>query len=115
MNVILYHNPKCSKSRQTLALLKEKGIDPMIKKYLETPPDEKELWNIINLLGIAPHQLLRKKEAIYKKHHLANPQLSDTEIIKMMVEYPILIERPIVIHNHKAVIGRPPEAVLSIF
>jgi len=110
----IYHNPRCSKSRQTLQLLRERGIEPEVVAYLETPPDAKTLAAIIKKLGVAPRELLRKGETEYKEANLANPDLSDADIINAMVEHPKLMERPIVIHGNKAVLGRPPEAVLDI-
>lgn len=114
MSVTLYHNPRCSKSRQTLALLEEKGITPDIVLYLETPPDTKTLTNLVKQLGIAPRELLRKGETDYKENNLKDSGLSDQQIIKLMTQFPKLIERPIVVCNGKARIGRPPESVLEI-
>jgi len=114
MSIKIYHNPKCSKSRQTLTLLNEKGIVPEIIEYLKTPPDHNELRNIMNLLGLTPRELMRSKETIYKELNLDNPDLSEDQLIAAMVENPILIERPIVVTNGKAVIGRPPENILKI-
>lgn len=109
----IYHNPRCSKSRQTLAILEEKGEDIEIVEYLNDIPSEEELKALIDLLGIRPNQLLRKGEPIFKEQ-FKGKELSDAEWIKAMVEYPKLIERPIVIKNGKAVLGRPPENVLDI-
>jgi arsenate reductase len=114
MSVTIYHNPKCSKSRQTLELLKEKGITPTIVEYLKTPPTAEKLHEIIVRLGIAPRDLLRKKENEYAECKLDNPSLSDADLINCMIEHPILIERPIVLANGKAALGRPPEQVLDI-
>ncbi len=114
MTVTIYHNPRCSKSRQTLALLKEKGIEPKIIKYLETPPSADELKKILKLLGLSPRELMRKKEKEYKELNLADPELSDDALIEAMVTHPRLIERPIVLANGKAALGRPPESVLEI-
>ena len=114
MSVTIYHNPRCSKSRQTLALLQEKGEDPVIVEYLATPPDAAALRDILNLLGLSPRDLMRKKEAPYKELDLADESLGDDALIAAMVAHPILIERPIVVTADKAAIGRPPEAVLSI-
>lgn len=110
----IYHNPRCSKSRQTLELLRERGIEPEIVLYLETPPDAKTLADIINKLGIRPRELLRKGETEYKTASLADPDLTDQQIIDAMVQHPKLIERPIVLHGQKAAIGRPPESVLDL-
>jgi len=110
----IYHNPRCSKSRQTLQLLQEKGIEPDIVLYLENPPDAATLNKLVNKLGIGPRQLLRKGEDDYKTNKLENPDLSDAELIDYMVRFPKLIERPIVVNGAKAALGRPPEAVLAI-
>jgi len=114
MSIRIYHNPKCSKSRQTMTLLSEKGIDPEIIEYLKTPPDSNELQNILDLLGLAPRELMRTKETIYNELNLDNPDLSDEQLIAAMVKNPILIERPIVVTDGKATIGRPPENILDI-
>lgn len=114
MVVTIYHNPRCSKSRQTLKLLQDKGIEPRIVEYLRTPPDKETLRHLITMLGISPRELLRRKEAPYKELGLADPQKSDEEIIAAMVEHPVLIERPIVVKGERAALGRPPEQVLEI-
>jgi len=114
MSVTLYHNPKCSKSRQTLALLNEQGITPTIIEYLKAPPTAETLKAILAQLGLAPRELMRKKEAIYAERGLDDPSLSDDALIDFMIKHPILIERPIVLANGKAVLGRPPEQVLDI-
>lgn len=110
----IYHNPRCSKSRQTLALLAEKGLDIDIIEYLKTPPSEKELRNTLSALGLTPRELLRTKEAEFKEAGLNDMSLSDDAVIQAMLKYPKLIERPIVINGSRAAIGRPPEAVLEI-
>ncbi len=112
--VSIYHNPRCSKSRQTLALLEEGGIDPEIILYLETPPSAETLTNVLQKLGITPRQLLRKGEDAYKENNLSDTSLSDQQLIDAMVAHPKLIERPIVINGSKAALGRPPEQVLDI-
>ena len=114
MSVTLYHNPHCSKSRQTLALLKERGIEPRIVEYLKTPPSAAELDAILNRLGVAPRALMRTKEEAYAKAGLDDPSLSREQLIAAMVANPILIERPIVVNGERAAIGRPPENVLQI-
>lgn len=114
MSVTLYHNPKCSKSRQTLELLGEQGITPEIIEYLKFPPTAEKLQEILALLGIAPRDLMRRKEDVYTECKLDNPSLTNDELIGFMVKHPILIERPIVLANGKAAIGRPPEQVLEI-
>ena len=109
----IYHNPRCSKSRQTLSLIKEKGVEVEIIEYLKLIPSEKELRSIIKLLGIKPEKLLRKGEADYKEN-FKGKILSDEEWISAMVQYPKLIERPIVVSDNKAILGRPPENVLDL-
>ncbi len=115
MSVQIYHNPRCSKSRQTLKLLEEQGIEATVIKYLETPPDRAELSHILDLLGLEPRELMRKKENEYKTLGLDDPGLSRDQLIKAMVEHPKLIERPIVVKDGKAALGRPPEQVLELF
>jgi arsenate reductase len=114
MTVTLYHNPRCAKSRQTLALLTQRGIKPKIVEYLVTPPTETQLKHLLKLLGMTPRELLRTKEDEYKKAKLDRPDVSDADIIRAMVKYPRLIERPIVVSGNKAALGRPPENVLKI-
>ncbi len=109
----IYHNPRCRKSRETLQLLKEKGIDPEIILYLQDTPDEEELTAVLQKLGIPAEKLLRKGEAIFKEQ-FKGKQLSEKEWIAAMVANPKLIERPIVINGNKAALGRPPEQVLDI-
>ncbi|WP_341221203.1 arsenate reductase (glutaredoxin) [Polaribacter atrinae] len=109
----IYHNPRCSKSRQGLEILENSKKEFEIVKYLEEIPTEKELTEIIKLLDITPIQLVRKTEKIWKENYKGK-ELSDSEIIKAMVANPKLIERPIIINNNKAVIGRPPENIISI-
>ncbi len=110
----LYHNPRCSKSRGALELLEQRGLNPTVVRYLETPPTTAELQQILTRLGIGPRQLLRSGEEEYKALDLANPTLSDADIIAAMVAHPKLIERPILVVGDVAVIGRPPEKVLEI-
>ncbi len=112
--VCIYHNPRCSKSRQTLAILQENNIDPTIILYLETPLVKAEIKKILSLLGIEARQLLRKSEQAYKDKNLSDPTLTNDALIDAMISAPILIERPIVLAGNKAVLGRPPENVLSI-
>lgn len=111
---VIYHNPRCSKSRQTLQLLEERGVQPEVVEYLKTPPDRVVLMRILQLLGKAPRDLMRKQEAEYKTSGADNPELSDDELIDLMLTHPRLIERPIVITAAGAAIGRPPESVLEI-
>lgn len=112
--VTLYHNPRCSKSREALNLLREQGQEPEVVLYLETPPNVKTLKALLGKLGINARDLLRKGEDAYKELNLADEKLSEAALIKAMVENPKLIERPIAINGDKAVIGRPPENVLQI-
>lgn len=114
MSVKIYHNPRCSKSRQTLQLIQEQGIEPEIIEYLKTPPSAQELADILKKLGMEPRELMRKSETEYKANGLDDVSLDRQALIQGMVSHPILIERPIVIANDKAAIGRPPEAVLAI-
>ncbi|MDC0686462.1 arsenate reductase (glutaredoxin) [Mitsuaria sp. RG] len=113
-DLTLYHNPRCSKSRGALELLEARGLAPTIVRYLETPPDAATLEQLLAKLGIGARQLLRTGEDEYKDLELANPALSDAQLIKAMVEHPKLIERPILVAGDKAVVGRPPEKVLEI-
>ncbi|MDI9777402.1 arsenate reductase (glutaredoxin) [Pseudomonas sp.] len=113
-DLTLYHNPRCSKSRGALELLEQRGLAPTIVRYLETPPDAATLKALLGKLGIAPRQLLRSGEDEYTSLDLANPTLSDAQLIDAMVNHPKLIERPILVAGDKAVIGRPPEKVLEI-
>lgn len=110
----ILHNPRCSKSRQTLALLEEKGIEPEIIKYLDTPPTALELKEILQKLRISARDLLRKGEDDYKALNLADTSLTEDQLIAAMISHPKLIERPIVIKDGQAKIGRPPESVLDI-
>lgn len=110
----IYHNPRCSKSRETLKLLQDKGIEPEIILYLETPPDAKTLKDLLKKLGLKPRELMRTKEAEYKEQGLNDPELSDDALIEAMIATPKLIERPIVVNGKKAALGRPPEQVLDV-
>lgn len=114
LNVQILHNPRCSKSRTTLQLLQDNGVDPEVILYLETPPDAAQLADILKKLGMSPRELMRKGQSEYKEMGLNDPQLSDEALIEAMLKSPILIERPIVLANQKAAIGRPPESVLEI-
>ena len=114
MSVEMLHNPRCSKSRQTLAILEEKGIEPIIVDYLSSPPSLEELRDILRLLDMQPRDLMRKGEAEYKENNLSNANLTTEQLLQAMVDFPKLIERPIVLANGKARIGRPPESVLEI-
>ena len=114
MSIPIYHNPKCSKSRQTLKLLEEQATGIDVIEYLKNPPTVKKLKEVLSLLKISPRELMRKKETEYKELMLSNSNLSDKDLIESMVKHPILIERPIVLANGKAALGRPPENVLNI-
>ncbi len=114
MRTTIYHNPRCSKSRQTLALLEERGIGPRVVDYLKTPPSAAELKTILKKLGLRPRDLMRKGEPLYAELGLKDRDLDDDALIALMVANPILIERPIVVSGGKAAIGRPPESVLEI-
>ena len=119
MSVTIYHNPRCSKSRQTLEILKENGVEPSVVEYLETPPNAETLKAILNMLNISAKQLLRTQEDEFKqagfdKEGLKNDRYGEDQIIKAMITFPKLIERPIVVSNGKAIIGRPPSLVLDI-
>lgn len=114
MSVEIFHNPRCSKSRQTLAILEENGVEPVIVEYLATPPSGARIREILSMLDMGPRELMRKGEAEYKENNLSDPNLTDDQLIQAMVDFPKLIERPIVIKGGKARIGRPPESVLEI-
>ncbi|PSF05344.1 arsenate reductase (glutaredoxin) [Marinobacter fuscus] len=110
----IFHNPRCSKSRQTLELLQQQGVEPEIIRYLETPPTAPQLLQILDMLGCEPRDMMRTKEAEYREQRLDNPELTRDQLVQAMIDTPKLIERPIVLANGKAVIGRPPENVLTI-
>lgn len=114
MSVTIYHNPRCSKSRQALALLQEQGIEPKVVEYLKDTPDAATLDRILQQLKMTPRELMRRKEAPYKDLGLDDPALGRNALIAAMVENPILIERPIVVKGAKVALGRPPESVLEI-
>lgn len=114
MTVTIWHNPRCSKSRQTLELIRGRGISPVIVEYLKQPPTPEEITRVVGLLGIAPLALMRRGETVYKELELGVRPLGDDELIAAMAANPVLIERPVVIANGKAALGRPPENVLGI-
>ena len=114
MTVRIYHNPRCSKSRQTLKILQDQSISPQVVENLKTPPHADTLSDLLDMLGLEPRQLMRKKEAEYTESGADDPGLSRAQLIDLMVQYPKLIERPIVVSDGKATIGRPPESVLEI-
>jgi arsenate reductase len=111
----IYHNPRCSKSRQALALLEEMGKKPEVILYMDVPPDHKTLHSVLIKLGIPARELIRKSEEEYKILQLDNPALTEEDLITAMCKHPRLIERPVVIHGNHAVIGRPVEKILGIF
>lgn len=113
-SITIYHNPRCSKSRQALQLLQERGHVPQVVEYLKTPPNKEQLKKILDLLNVEPRQLMRTGEKEYKELGLDEPGLSRDELIEAMVRHPILIERPIVLAHDKAAVGRPLEKVLEI-
>ena len=110
----IYHNPRCSKSRQTLALLEAHGYQPTIVEYLNNPPDASTLRDILHKLGVTPRDIMRSKEAAYQQQQLDEPSLSDEALIQAIADTPILLERPIVVNGEQAAIGRPPANVLEI-
>ena len=110
----IYHNPRCSKSRQTLQLIQNAGVKPEIIEYLNDIPSKEELKSVINMLGMKPYDLLRRGESDFKENYKGK-DLSDSQWIDAMIKYPKLIERPIVVKGKKAVIGRPPENVKELF
>ena len=112
--MIIYHNPRCSKSRQSLALLRENGVEPEVIEYLKTPLDEVALRDVFVKLGLKAHEVVRTKEEPYQQLTLS-PDSSEKEVIAAIVKYPILMERPIVVKGDSAVIGRPPENVQQLF
>ena len=114
MSVAIYHNPRCSKSQSTLKLLEEQNIAFEVIEYLKTPPSKQKLEEILGLLHLAPRELMRTDESEYKDKNLDNPALTKDQLLDAMVKYPILIQRPIVVANGRAIIGRPPEKVLEI-
>ena len=111
---VIYYNPRCSKSRETLQLLEDNGVEPEIIDYLEDPPTPEELKRIIEMLGVPARDLLRSTEPVYKDADLDDDSLSDDEIIDAICEYPALMQRPIVVAGDRAIIGRPPSRVLEI-
>ena len=112
MITVIFHNPRCGKSREALTLLKEQNQDVKIVEYLKDIPTEKDIKNLLTILNLKPIQIIRVKEEVFKE--FKNEELSDAQCIHLMVKYPILIERPIVVKGNKAVIGRPPQLILDI-
>ncbi len=111
--IVIFHNPRCSKSRETLKLLRDRGIEPTVVRYLDNPPDAKAIRALLGKLQIEAHALMRRKEKRYRELGLS-PEKSARELVDAMAENPFLIERPIVVVGQRAAIGRPPEAVLEI-
>lgn len=114
MTTIIYHNPRCSKSRQALSLLQEAGVEPKVVKYLETPPSAEELDTLLTKLGLDPVEVMRTKDDLFKELGLVGKTISREEGIRLLVEHPALLERPIVVKGDKAVVARPPERVSEI-
>lgn len=113
-DVVIWHNPRCSKSRQALALLRENGVEPRIVEYLKTPPDAAAIEAVRGMLGVETRGMMRVKESVYKELSLGGEGVGDADLVRAMAENPILIERPVVIAGGKAALGRPPGAVLEI-
>jgi arsenate reductase len=113
--VVIWHNPRCGKSRATLSLIEQHGLDPEIVEYLKTPPSADDIKSVLKKLRMRPRDLMRKGESVYKELALDNDKLSDDQLVKAMAENPILIERPVVIFGQRAKLGRPPEDVLDLF
>ena len=111
-DTVIYHNPRCSKSRETLALLRDAGVEPKIVPYLDEPPTEARLKELVSLLGVRPRDLVRVKEAVFATLKLDLDD--DKAVLAALAKHPVLIERPIVVRGKKAVIGRPPESVRSL-
>lgn len=112
--ITIYHNPRCSKSRQTLQLLRDRGIEPTIVEYLKQQLTATQIKRLLKMLHLNPRELMRKKEAEYRALNLADPKLDTDALIKAMVEHPVLMERPVVVAGERAALGRPPEKVLDI-
>jgi arsenate reductase (glutaredoxin) len=112
--ITIYHNPRCGKSRKALELIRRRGIEPVVIEYLKNPPNEKQLADILERLGMTPRQILRTKEKEYKQLGLNQPAVTDRQLIRAIVKHPILLERPIVLSKGKGVLGRPPENVDKI-
>ncbi len=114
MSVLIYHNPRCSKSRETLQLLREQGIEPEVVEYLKVSPSKPQLEQLLKMLGLQPRELMRQTESLYGTLGLDDSSLSREQLLDAMVAHPILMERPVVVSGGKAVIGRPPQQVLDI-
>jgi len=114
MSVTIYHNPRCSKSRAAMELLTEKGLELDVVKYLDTPPNKEAITDLLDMLGLEPRELMRKGESEYKDNNLDNDALTRDDLIEAMVNFPKLMERPIVVKNGKAAIGRPIQNIIDI-
>lgn len=114
MTVTIWHNPRCSKSRQTLELLKSKGVEPTVREYLKVPPSKAEVEKLMTQVGGDPRELIRDGEAEFKALKLRKADLTKADIVDAIVEHPVLLQRPIVVKGGHAAIGRPPEAVLPL-
>jgi arsenate reductase (glutaredoxin) len=114
MTVTIWHNPRCSKSRQTLDLLKSKGVEPRIREYLKEPPSKAEIEKLLDQVGGDPKELIRDGEAEFKALKLRKADLSRTDIVRAIGAHPVLLQRPVVVKGARAAIGRPPEAVLAV-
>ncbi|MDH3624489.1 MAG: arsenate reductase (glutaredoxin) [Myxococcales bacterium] len=114
MTVKIWHNPRCSKSRQTLQLIRDHHVEPEVIEYLKTPPSAEELEDVLEALGMQPRELMRKKEACYEELSLGDPSLRRQDLIRAMIDNPILIERPVVLRGNRAILGRPPKIVLEL-
>ena len=112
--IIIYHNPKCSKSRKALEIIKRKNIEPKIILYLKNKLSKSEVENLLTKLGLSIRDILRTEEDEYKKNNLKNKNLSDDKLIELLIKFPKLLQRPIIVRNNKAVIGRPPENILNL-
>lgn len=114
MHLLLWHNPRCSKSREALALLRARGVEPTVRAYLEDPPDAAELTRVLALLGVPARELMRRDEAVYRELGLDAAEVDDEARVAAMAAHPVLIQRPVAIGADRAVIGRPPERVLDL-
>ncbi len=114
MSWTIWHNPRCSKSRQTLKLLQDQGIEPTVRLYLKDPPSAEEIGEVIHRLGVEPRALMRRKESQYRELSLKNDALTEAQLVDAMVSHPVLIERPVVFNESRAALGRPPENVLDL-
>lgn len=114
MQMTILHNPRCSKSREALALLRARGVEPRVVEYLKTPPTAAELEGILQAAGLQPRDLMRKGEDAYRELGIGTRDFTRQELVDLMVRHPVLIERPVVVAGDRAVVGRPPERVLEL-